>query len=78
MLSSYTKYVIVTLAFGAFGLLGLGYGVYFLMTKKYFLFVIGILIFLVAMDNFFCSARLKKCGITIPSHYAAPPFLRMR
>ncbi len=75
---NYKAYVLSTIAYGLFALIGFAGLIYFLMNKNYFLALICLAIFYVSLDNFFCGARLEKTGKKVKSHYAVPPFLRKK
>ena len=72
----YRLYVIETIAFGMAALLSAAGAVYFLASGECFLGIIGALMTLVALDNVFCSSRMKTCGIMVNTHWAVPPFLK--
>lgn len=71
-------YMLSTFGYGAMVLFGIVAALFFLFQKEFFLVVISFLIVYVAVDNFFCSARAKKCGFPAVGHYMIPPFLRKR
>ena len=66
------RYTISTSAYGITGIIGIIGAFVFAWQHNLFLTIICILIFLVAADNFFCSARANM------GHYAVPKFLRRK
>ena len=78
IMNSNSKYIYETVGYGIFIILGFFGTVYFFIGRQYFLVIICFLIFLVALDNFFCGRRLRKCNINTKSHYTIPPFLNKK
>jgi hypothetical protein len=74
----YMDYVYSTIGYGLFGVFGVWLGLYSLILQKFFLLTIAVLITFVALDNFFCGARAKKCGVHAKTHYIVPHFLKKR
>ncbi|MBI2452043.1 hypothetical protein HYV50_03110 [Candidatus Pacearchaeota archaeon] len=77
---NYVFYVIETIAFEVVGIAALFGVVYFSISENYFLSILSVLAFLVALDNFFCSSRAKKCGLGFldKGHYVIPPLFRLK
>ena len=74
----YQCYVYSTTVYGLVGLMGLVSVIYFVLSRRYNLLLIALLVLYIASDNFFCAARAKKCGIPTESRYMVPPFLKKR
>lgn len=75
---NYSNYVISTIGYGIFAILGLLGVIYFGITKQFTLFFLGLAVFGIALDNFFCGSRAKKHGFKAKSLYVVPSFLRKK
>ena len=71
-MDSFTKYLISTALFGVVFLIGLGFFIFYLLTKNVFMTILMALVAFVAIDNFFCGARAVKAGCTIEKRYLSP------
>jgi len=67
-----TKYKISTTAYGLVAFTGLLLIVASLLRNEYLGAIIGLLMTLVAIDNFFCGTRAKACGYSAQKHYINP------
>jgi hypothetical protein len=69
-------YLISTLGYALVFVLAILSMIYFIFQSRWFLAIIFLLMMLVCLDNFFCSARMCSAGYRVVGHYAIPPFLR--
>ena len=73
----YTVYAVSTVLYGAVVVLGVFVAVYFFIKGMVFLSLIGLVLTLVSLDNFFCGMRAKNAGAKVKGRYVIP-FMRKK
>ena len=72
----YWQYIVSTLLYGLFAVLGLIGLVFFIQEQRWFLAAVSAIIIYVSVDNFFCGTHFRSAGGTCSTHYVLPPFLK--